>query len=397
MRPKPTIFYNVTFPFEAASWLSMTQFQIEKTHCMLSFGDCSADVSVYKAGGGSGEAFTIPFTSSTFVTSSTGKRIKSCVFNLFNFRLFESESSSPAIIHLRYENWIIDVIPLVESRDNAAETKRTGIQTVSHVGKIVAKDGGLFSEKDLTGLLEALDRFFNFVMGHFCYSICPVGFDEDGKQVYLKFNEPRNTGGIYSPFHSVSMTHDIETFFPNFMALWNDNDFHGTIWDIMYYYNMANDPSHGLEPQTIVAQAALEKICYIYMLKRMKINEKDIQDIRPTSEKIRKVLKDLSLDTKIPSPFSELTAWGDKKRKEILVDHPRWNIIFDGPFVLTEARNAYTHSETMDFDDIIKKDIWHLSLWYIEAILFRLCNYSGGYSNRLTDNLSVVSFDGRVP
>ncbi len=348
-------------------------------------------MTVSKAGGGNGEHFTIKLSSSYFVQTSTGDMVKTGVFHLFGFRLFRI-SGQAVPIQLIYDKWIIDVDLLVESEDNSTETKRSGIETISHLGRITTSDGSCFSADELKDMLAALDRFFSFIMGHSCVAICPVGLSASGKQVYVEYNEPKHTGGVYSAFYHSTMQPEVVELFSSFMTVWDDSDLHDTLWDIFYYYMMANDSGRGIEPGTIIAQAALEKLCYSYMKRKMHLSDDQInfhckgtKKVRkkPTQDKLREVLAKLNLPASIPATLPSLSAWATTRQQQQQADHPSWTVIADGPFVLTDMRNAYTHSESMSFNESAKISAWRLSLWYIEIIILRLANYAGNYSNRL--------------
>jgi hypothetical protein len=62
----------------------------------------------------------------------------------------------------------------------------------------------------------------------------------------------------------------------------------------------------------------------------------------------------------------------------------RW---VDSMDAITAIRNSLIHPDSsIQFTGQVYYETWRLALWYIDMALLRLCNHSGNYANRLSEN-----------
>jgi hypothetical protein len=90
------------------------------------------------------------------------------------------------------------------------------------------------------------------------------------------------------------------------------------------------------------------------------------------SDKLRLLASSLGIPVGIPSSLSSLHAKPGKK----------WDDSMDA---LTDLRNRLVHPGTdKAIPDGAYYDGWRLSMWFLDLVLLRLCEYSGKYANRLS-------------
>ena len=125
----------------------------------------------------------------------------------------------------------------------------------------------------------------------------------------------------------------------------------------------------------ILAQAALESICYKIVGNTIGKNERPEKFLRTSLEKI-------GINNVIPESFQDLKNFSTQEvRQRRGQDRYRE----DGPEAIVEIRNHLIHKEKRygRLSVEVQMDALHLSLWYLEVILLKKFEYCGQYMNRL--------------
>jgi hypothetical protein len=228
-------------------------------------------------------------------------------------------------------------------------------------------------------------------------SVCPVGFNSAGEPVWKQWNAPAQGRGSDTWF-DCEHSEQAEQLFPLFMKAWTSNkNMKRLLHDGISRFLSANNcfGGHNLDIGIIVAQSALERIAYRYIVKEKgMISPKGFKELW-ASDKLRLLLTTLGIPVEIPPLLSRLVEFAKEKK------------IGNLPHAITEIRNSCIHAEhnRCDFEDSKPmNDIqqWHLEtcragLWLLELVILRLCGYSGTYSNRLNPKPRYVGQVEKVP
>jgi hypothetical protein len=307
------------------------------------------------------------------------------IFHLFNFVDFigtrrsmeQSGTTMNAIEHIDLEHggWRVELKSLLSTRDNTKALKAEGGYRLTHIGGFEKADGTSFSGKDAEDYLKALRFFLSFAKGGRCEPICAVGYDASGSHVWECWSSPREPWHTplswFDPHNSSQMV----VLFPGFMTRWESEDWHEAFREVLYWYLNANYSSRGIDAGIILAQAAIERLSYEFIVKyKGLISANGFKNLW-ASDKFRLLFSSLNLPLGIPPKAPDLLSFSTKDKMD-------W---VDAPQALTEIRNSLVHPEHKRHGQFGKVyyETWNLSLWYLEMSILAICGYSGTYGNRL--------------
>jgi len=315
--------------------------------------------------------------------SNSRKKSKRIIFHIFNFINFmgadsfiniEGDSSYRlAFVDLEYKNFKIKIQELIETSDNIKYAKENGCSKITHVGS-VEKAEGLISKDEYAEIALALKYFLSFAKGSWINHVCSVGFATTNEPIWYEYSSPNTDWKSLSSWFGEHNGSSLKELFPLFMNKWDSERWKDTFKEVIYWFLNANDGARGVDAGLILAQTALERLSYEYVVYEKKLlSTKGFKDIW-ASDKFRLLFSSLSITLNIPSSLSALT----KKSKEM-----NW---LDAPHALTEIRNSLVHPEHKKhgkFDIDIFYEAHLLSLWYLEMSILAICEFNGVYSNRL--------------
>ncbi len=322
------------------------------------------------------------------------KETNKIVFHLFNFEDFDGAGSSlqtegnnrKRISHfaLSWKSYQITVQSVFSVKDNITTLKNEGGYRLTQFGKIEKSDRSSIKDDEIKNLLDALRYFISFAKGSWCNPVCPVGLDENNNKTWYLLNSPDRQWQSLSSWFDTKHADALEVFFPIFMKLWEEENWKGTMEEVLYWYFNANDPGRGVDAGLILAQAALERLSYEYVVNEKKLlSPKGFKDIW-ASDKYRLLFSSLNIPLTIPSQCTSMLSASNQYN---------W---LDAPHALTEVRNALVHPEHKKHGQI-KTDIfieaWNLSLWYLEMTILAIAGYKGTYANRLIKQRWVGSVE----
>ena len=242
------------------------------------------------------------------------------------------------------------------------------------MGGIKRIDNKPIDYKELGSILDGLNDYLSFTMGRWVPVAFPTGLDQDDNIVWQCW-----TIGLCDRFLSRLSWFDwhhaqtLESVYKGFMKCWSDPLWKKAIHDVIYWYILSNDPSRGSDTGIVLAQIALEKLAWNYLvIDKKAISEKRFNALT-ASNRLRLLCSHLSIPQDIPK---ECMLIKDLK------NDPMW----DSLWAITEFRNAIVHpkeKEKMQEPDVLY-EAWDLSLWRLELVLLRLFDCQDQYANRLT-------------
>lgn len=307
------------------------------------------------------------------------------VFHLFNFPVFSGKNAYPTHApvgcrHLILKNsqWQITIQSLPSTKQAADRIKTEGGVFLTHVGKLERIDGERFSGAEADEQYNLIYSFLSFAMGAKCRPVCRVGLDENGVKTWEYWSTPVSNYSAMSWFNP-SYSHQIENLFPLFSKLWiQSNEWKSCLQSSTYWYLQANVAGQvrGIDAAIILAQSALERLAYHYLVNDQKmILNQGFQKLR-ASDQLRLLLSSLKIPIEITDDMPSI-----KKEQAGF----KWE---DMPHAITDIRNSLIHPVSKNKEKIERchLDAWRSSLWYIELTILALCGYEDSYRNRLKNN-----------
>ncbi|MGB3424769.1 MAG: hypothetical protein WBF84_01720 [Castellaniella sp.] len=319
------------------------------------------------------------------------------VFHLFNFPDFrggqhqEAAPAGCALLVLESEEWAISLqeLPNGATREAWGRIKAEGGCFLTHVVKLERKDSELFSGDDASEQCYLLNSFLSFIKGGKCAPVCGVGVDAVGATTWKTFASPHAVKPPYSWFTPFKAS-QAELLFPLFAKRWQQSEEWGDcLRSSIYWYAQANTNggSMGIDAAIILAQSALERLAYHYLVvDRKMISGKGFDDLR-ASDRLRMLFTVCGIPNEITETTPDIHKANDSFRKE-----SKW---MDAPHAITDIRNSLVHPVSKKKVHDCYVDAWKLSLWYLELSVLALCGYEDTYTSRLT--AKYVTESGTVP
>lgn len=333
-------------------------------------------------------------THSVVTATAPSSDIRRCVFHLLNFPDFFSPTSyalrsGNRTVHcgrvtLQAEGWSITICATANTHEMTRALKERGGWILTHVGEIVRDDGGTFTSEQAEDVLTCVHQCLSFALGRWTAMGLPVGFDGAGKRVFEQWGLPLASGGSWHGSTAWFDAHHgdmLARFFPGFWRLCHHKLWSKVIRESVYWYLGACDRGVGIgvDSGLILAQTALELLAWNYCVRdRAMVSENAFKPKGlSAADKFRLLASALGLPLSIPSGLSALQGKPGAK----------WTDSMD---VITTIRNSLVHPHS---DRQLPKgseyEAWKLSLWYLDLIVLRLCDYEGTYANRLTNHRFV--------
>jgi hypothetical protein len=308
------------------------------------------------------------------------------MFHLFNFvpllgmRPFIEYSGTKRYriehIDLICDEWKVELKSLLETKDNFKVLKAEGGYRLTHIGGIEKAAGTSFLGKDADEFLKALRFFLSFAKGDWCNPVCAVGFDASGNRVWESWSSPSGPWHTLLSWFDPQNASQLASLFPGFMKRWENDDWREALHEVIYWYLIANQSSHGIDAGIILTQTGIERLSYEFSVKDRQLHTvKKFKSLR-ASDKFRLLFSSVNIPLNIPGATAELQRLATNSQIS-------W---IDAPHALSEIRNSLVHPEHNRRGQVYSAyyEAWNLGLWYLEMSILAICGYSGIYGNRLT-------------
>ena len=297
------------------------------------------------------------------------KHLQTIQFTILNFPFLFNK------IRLEAEGWLVELTPMPNLKNSLEILKRDGGYTITHAGFVKKLDNSLFSVDDCKQLLRGLEWFLSFVRGTNCALTLVRGCDQCGEMSWEQWGLGAVDPWLYedSWLPSVISNDILSKIFPGFWDQLKSNTW-TNIARCLDWYSSSNT-SNASHVRIVLNQASLEVLCSMICGSSGRF-----------AFKLRRTLKKLNINTKIPSNCREL----EKIRKNMEFE--------DSPHTLAEIRNDLVHSESKlgTVSSVAYWEALNLSRWYIEMILLCRFKYMDKYWNRLTCKTELVPWVKRA-
>ena len=311
---------------------------------------------------------------------------KYIIFHIFNFFKVTLKDDSEVVafsdgtlcrlnyFYLESKLYKIKIQSTRNTNINIQNIDKDGISRLTQVGRIEKKSGSI-SIEEYNELQNTLRYFLSFSKGSWINPCCSIGENEQEKQIFGILNAPKDEWkSLDSWIDPLQNSLSMSEFFPLFMNKWESERWKDTLEEVIYWFLNANDGSRGTDAGLILAQTALERLSFEYVVHEKKLLlVKGFKDLW-ASDKFRILFSSLNIPLDIPFELVYLT----KEAKS-----HNW---LDAPHALTEIRNSLVHPEHKKhgkFNCHIFHEAHTLSLWYLEVAILAICGFKGKYSNRI--------------
>lgn len=309
------------------------------------------------------------------------------VFHLFNFPIFSGKNAYPTHapvgcrhLILKDDQWQITIQSLSSTEQAHERIKTEGGSFLTHMGKLEKIDGAKFSATEADEQYRLIGSFLSFALGSQCRPVCRVGFDENSTKIWGYWDTPVSNHSAISWFNP-HFSHQVEIFFPLFSERWKQSsEWEGCLRSSIYWYLQANvlGQVRGIDAAIILAQSALERLAYHYLVIDQQIitAEKFTSRSFKASDKLRRLFSSLKIPIEITDDMPSI--------KEEQAGF-KWE---DMPHAITDIRNSLIHPVSKDKERMARcyVDAWRFILWYIELTILALCGYEDSYRNRQKNN-----------
>jgi len=320
------------------------------------------------------------------IVSTEKEEAKYILFHIFNFfKVTLKDESEIAFFsdgvmcrlnyfYLESKLYKIKIQSIRDTNTNIQNSNKDGISRLTQVGRIEKKNSSI-SIEEYKNIQSILTYFLSFSKGSWINPCCSIGKTEQGKQTFGILNSPKDEWkSLDSWIDPLQNLLSISKLFPLFMDKWESERWKDTLKEVIYWFLNANDGSRGIDAGLILAQTALERLSFEYIVHEKKLlSIKGFKDLW-ASDKFRILFSSLNIPLDIPLELVHLI-------KESKKDN--W---LDAPHALTVIRNSLVHPEHKKHGKYTF-DIFHeshtLSLWYLEISILAICEFKGEYSNRI--------------
>jgi hypothetical protein len=313
-----------------------------------------------------------------YVDSKSIEEIRFHLFDFFQFNSAEKLVGSDSVLNgmiLKGAEWTIRINSLKNTYKNIEQTKLDGITRLTHVASLRKSDDADFSAGDFSDVWPMLVNYFTFLKGGRNWPVMSTGYNNE-RVVFRSWSAPllsRNGSSWFNPY-DVSQA---EEFFPLFSKRWNQSSaWRESLDRAIYWYTQANTKGGvpGIDAAIILAQTALERLAYHYVvIDRCMISEYGFDNLR-ASDKLRLLIVILGISTDIPDTSKKIIS---------VASEMKWQ---DIPHALTDIRNSLVHPKKKKIELIQQCyfEAWNLSIWLLELSILGVCGYQGEYRNRLS-------------
>lgn len=319
------------------------------------------------------EIVFIPQVSVVTPAPASDVELSKGLFHIFNFPDFKALGEG---LVLTTDGWNVTIAETPHTKELCKSLERQGGYVITHVGRIEREDGS-FSRHQLEDFLRCLHYFLSFCLGRWSGVDLPVAFDTRGNRAFEQWGLGLAASGAWNvslswfSHHFPEMLVDV---FPGFYALWKVSTWKATLRDALYWYLGANDRGVGIGVDTgiILAQTALECLAWTHCVKSARLaSEKDFESRGlSASKRLRLLASSLGIPLEMPHGATALLKLPPERRSDI-AEATTW------------IRNGLIHPSTeRQPPEGAYSEAWLLSMWLLDLVLLRLCDYQGKYANR---------------
>jgi hypothetical protein len=213
--------------------------------------------------------------------------------------------------------WSLVLDKPARNPDISGALREQGGCGVTHVGRLVRRDGARFDPK---AVLPPLSQFLSFVAGAYAPALLPDGFDSAGTLTWRRWESLYNVSPlphrcIFPEFVSVDGRIVIPEFgavLDSFMSHWSDPNWRELLQLGVDWYLTANTQTNA-DTVTILAQAGLELAAWHNLVHSGRLSGDGFRRL-PAKDLLSLILSDASVAREIPAALGALTTFARARR-----------------------------------------------------------------------------------
>ena len=317
-----------------------------------------------------------------------GEPLHSVHFGLVNFPDFMKQGSVESYVsddgrrgyrvskalQLSGPPWLVEI----RAVDNIGQVQGSLSQQrgfgLTHRGSLRRSDGKPFSKESVQSVIEALTLFCSFARGVYCGLTLLTGTNQAGEPTWEQWGVSNvEAWKGYRSWFDIRNGQILEDAFPGFWARYQGFQRNDRTRIALEWY-LESNAQKALHSSIVLSQAALERLSFLQVGKRLTASQMGRKDRETEGEWIARALVQAGVDCQIPPSCPAL----EQLRRANGFEH--------GPHTIVEIRNDLIHQD-MSYG-ILSVDVYRqakgLGLWYVEMLLLKLFDYDGIYANRLT-------------
>ena len=294
-------------------------------------------------------------------------------------QIFPSQQLSAAGAHWagRWEcsaaGWDLTIDSRPDLQAVLGNVRGTSRSAHTHTAALRRSDGSTFSSAEAGQVIFGFQMALSCALGRWVAPALPVGFDPHGRRVWEQWapwrcDPIRGQMGWLDPHKG----DDLRTFVTAFIDHWCDPARRDVVRYFTHHLLAANCPATMVEGRIMLIQAGMEYLGWVSKVITGAVPKSEYESPQwPASRKLRTLLNDAGIPTKLPTGYPALEDLAKKK-----------SFKGEGPETLTKVRNMLVHpkdaNEPYRIDQLVA-EAWHLSLQWGNLLLLAWLGYSGSY------------------
>jgi hypothetical protein len=310
---------------------------------------------------------------------SCGLEADAIEFQVLNMTWFHLSPGAEAVEALESEHWRCELRAEPTISDLVKQLDEDGGYALTYRGRLTRRDGASVDRNTSRERLHALAHCFAFIQGTWAPPLFATGVTGSTvcwREWHHRFHQRWQSHWL--SWCDQTTAESIVQLFPGFMARWESEVWRDTLRSAIYWYVQCNRDGFGIDGALILAQAALERMAWTYVVEDRRLVSAAAFRKLSADDQIRLLL------TSVGIPL-DLTAHSPELRRQ--AKEHNWA---DGAKAITAVRNALIHGNPdgrrkhfADGRSAVLEEAWYLAVYLVELAILRLCNYTGLHASRL--------------
>lgn len=283
------------------------------------------------------------------------------------------QKSSVSVIELFDMNFEFEIWSVLNLPEVQKQLKQTGGYGLTHIGILQNRDGTQLTARAAKQVLQGINDFLTFANGARCLPTCAVGLDKSCDRKWEYWSSP---GSPWTPARGwFDGTHSkfLVDLFKGFFNRYDQGQWKQALHSAIYWYSKSSDANIGIDSGIILTQTALEQLAFEYCVNEKTLISAEGFEKLAAADQLRMLLSSLDIPIAIPEEAKNLSGFARAENWE------------DAPRAITIIRNRLVHPKKKGKNySSAFYDTWNISLWFLELVILRLCDYDGEYGNRIT-------------
>jgi hypothetical protein len=300
-------------------------------------------------------------------------------FQILNLMEFYAGAGAGPVDALQSEHWRCELHPEGNARALLKQLEQEGGYALTHRCTLTRRDGGVINRNASGEVLHAMAHFFAFIQGAWAPPLFARGLAAAAVcwcEWHHRYHQRWQSH--FPSWFNEAEGESMQQLFPGFMARWESELWRDALRTTVYWYVQCNREGFGIDGALVLAQAALERMAWTYVVEdRCLLSAKAFSKL-PADDQLRLFLASAG----VPVALTEYSPALGRRAKE-----HNWA---DGVQAIVEVRNALVHGNPTGrkkhFSDggrDVLFEAWQLALYLLELAVLRICGYEGMHASRL--------------